>query len=488
MPEPSDAWVLRAKDGRPCGTCFSIESRHFMTCAHVIDEALRLTDLGSNPEYVGKIVKIQYRGTETDQGTVEATVLHYQRRLSDADAHIVGLERRWSDVVVLRLEDDALRRLAQGQISTWAAVLANPWLLGEERRFHVFGPYAGGARVEGLMKLGDELDGRPLLTRDPGQEATIRGGFSGAPIRYQDGTVLGMCVVANEKIGQARMIPATILQEIAAELRIEVNPYRPGKPPLLKEEELDILKDWTGPIAVVTAGLGRSRFLDRDMVLVIVNCDFVSDYPRKFLSRVGYELAYELGEPDPLEVCEEPIPSNIDFPTIESIVQEYLRQVGLNYGGASGEVLRIAIDRGCRVAHIPDVDLTNKDEVGAAMAILKHWRDGFIRRRPTGKSFCAVLTTREPVTASVLDAFTAQPELSKGFKSFVVGGFRKVTPGDLNEWAQRAYRHVRRIREPVMIQRAKERIYGDRANLTMAEWCDGFSLHGRSIIGAGVND
>lgn len=332
MPEPSDAWVLRGEDD-PCGTCFAIERRHFVTCAHVIREALSLLDLGDDPEYVGKTVDIQYRGTEADYGKVRARVIAYRRRLSEADTRIVGLERRWSDVAVLQLEDDALQRLAEGQISTWAAVLANPWLLGEERRFHVFGPFAGGARVEGWMKVGDELDGRLLLDPDQGQRAEIRGGFSGAPVRYEDGTVLGMCVVANEETRQARIIPATIVREIATDLQIETNQYRPGTWPLLKEEELDILKDWVIPIVTVRSQLVQAGRPGSDMPLVILNSDYVSDYPSRFLYRVGYELAYAFGEPDPLQVYDEPIPGSIDFPTLKSQLDEYLVQASNYYGG-----------------------------------------------------------------------------------------------------------------------------------------------------------
>jgi hypothetical protein len=488
VPEPSDAWVLRG-DRDPCGTCFAIERHHLVTCAHVIKEALSLPESLGDREFVGKTVEIQHRGTEAAQGKVKAKVIDYRRRLSDADTHIVGRERRWADVAVLELEAEALKRLDEGQIVIWAAVLANPWLLGGERRFHVYGPSAGGARVEGMMKVGDDVDERLLLEPYPGQPR-IEGGFSGAPVRHDDGTVLGMCVLANEETGQARIIPATVLQEIAAELSIEVNPYRPGRPPLLKEEELDILKNWTKPIAAIRTELVQPGKPTPDLPLFILNCDDVLDYPGRFLVRLGYELAQDFGEEDLLEVYDEFIPSSIDFSTLEARMQEYLVQLARRYGGARKEASRIAIARGCRVAHLPDVDLTNAEEVKTALRILQHWREGFTltRSRLIGKSFCAVLATRERVNTAVLDAFKAQPELSEGFRACVVEDFRKVTPRDLAGWAKLAYRHVRRAREAVMIQSAERMIYAGRSELTMADWCDGFQVHGRTIIGANLGD
>lgn len=474
MPEPTDAWV-GDKDGRTRGTCFAIDERRFLTCAHVVDEALGLKAPTTLDQVRGQEVKITYRATTAVAARVTATVVGYRPKFSPQSPANLNA-RRYSDIAILELTDAAAQARDSVGFVHNPAILANPWMLAEDREFNIYGPSDDGTRVEGDLRVNDEVDGRLLLLpKAAAANVRVEGGFSGAPVRDKQGVVLGMCVQANTATWQARAIPATVLDDVAFwDCGIVANVARPSTPPTLTNDALNILKDWRDQTTAILTTVKRVQV--GQCPLYIANCS-LEHSPSAFVRRVGYELAQLTGRDVPLTVYETAIPSADDPRWQGKPAEAYLNEAAEVYAPPLKDVLWKAIGSGVSVVHIPDIDVGKPDDVAAAIEICGLWHQALQRSRMNGRPFAIVLTTLNVCQSADLIRLKNDPRLSPNFAVGVLEPFHTVNLDDLQRWAKQVRRHRDRIKLEALVSGARKLIYGGRLELSMLEWCEGYEMN-----------
>ncbi|MEU6086337.1 trypsin-like peptidase domain-containing protein [Streptomyces sp. NPDC047085] len=216
-----DSWRVRilGTDNTPVGSGVLVGGERVVTCAHVVQKALGLTD-GSGPE--GARIALDHPGS-LSRGVSYASVLPQGWAPPDEER---------ADVAVLRLEAPAPRDCSPARL--------RPCRAAAGRAVRVFGqgtPEPPGlwvtARLVGAGGLSADwiqLDGTGLAG------ARVRGGYSGAGVVDERGDVIGVVVAAlrDEAARTAWMIPVEALVQycplladaVAAEL-----PPAPEWPP-----------------------------------------------------------------------------------------------------------------------------------------------------------------------------------------------------------------------------------------------------------------
>src|SRR5579863_7438128 len=109
--KPFSARIKRA-DGVPCGAGFLVDRRHVISCAHVVNSALRSGDR-MKPDWPSESVTLDFPWTEG--GTFEAHVVGWHPPASPLAA-----QRELFDIAVLRLDDEAPMEPAKLEIGTTA--------------------------------------------------------------------------------------------------------------------------------------------------------------------------------------------------------------------------------------------------------------------------------------------------------------------------------------------------------------------------------
>jgi len=235
---------FRNPGGEVCGAGFLIDSRHVMTCAHVINAALgRSLESQERPDGA---LRLELPGAGVEKMKAEAVEWHAPVPYGARDAG------KPSDIAVLRLKAETsapAARLAKGR-AEWG------------REFRTFGfPVENGEPADG--ETTDEDFGGWIhfrQTKDYGH--LIKRGFSGAPaFAADDNTVIGM-IVAVQEGDESRVAYGEPLGRLQMAWPLMATPYKG----LARFDRADA-DFFFGRESIVQELLGR---VERDPVTLIV--------------------------------------------------------------------------------------------------------------------------------------------------------------------------------------------------------------------------
>ncbi|WP_417914539.1 eIF2A-related protein [Candidatus Electronema sp. JM] len=195
------------------GTGFLAAPRHVLTCAHVVNTALRRGEY--EPEHPDRLISLDF-ALLPGQPLMQAKVLHWFPARKNA---AVG---ELEDIAVLELPEDA--PLPAGAQPAPLVLFEEHW--GRQVRLQGFSVPAGtcanltlqGLNTQGLIELHHQGSG------------VVAPGFSGTAVwSVQENAVCGMAVAVWKELNTAYMIPAATLIQAFPELdrcSRPVNPYR----------------------------------------------------------------------------------------------------------------------------------------------------------------------------------------------------------------------------------------------------------------------
>ncbi len=235
---------FRNPSGEVCGTGFLIDSRHVMTCAHVINAALGREMM--SPQRPDGALRLDLPLAATKGAEAEIVEWHAPVAYQERDA------RKPSDMAVLRLKAATAApaaRLAQGR-PKWG------------REFRTFGfPVEHGQPANGKT-IEEDTGGWIHFQQAKDYGHLIKPGFSGAPaFGADDNSVLGM-IVAVEAGDGVRIAYGEPLRRLQMAWPLMARPYKG----LARFDPAD--EDFFfGREEIVRDLLGR---LDRDPVTLIV--------------------------------------------------------------------------------------------------------------------------------------------------------------------------------------------------------------------------
>ena len=212
-PETARVVAVHRRDGRIVGAGCLVDSRHVLTCGHVV-----ATALGSASEPIGEHIPISIIGVR-GRPTLWARVVK-----------VLGT-RLETDVAMLEIVD-------QQRISVPPAEFARPLSHGG-KSYSVFGFPLGDAQGRNVTGTLNASDAVGLVQMDRGGVLSVLGGFSGAPVWSRDlRAFVGLVVTEQASLGVSWCIPSHILSLFYPQLAVRFR-IAPSDRPAVHDLEID---------------------------------------------------------------------------------------------------------------------------------------------------------------------------------------------------------------------------------------------------------
>jgi hypothetical protein len=349
------------------------------------------------------------------------------------------------------------------------------------------------------MDEGDWLDGqlkgmigtgRVQLDQALGSR-TVAPGFSGSPVWDKgSGAVIGMIVSVGGRAGgiSAYMTPVATLADAWPALKsLAAAPVEPARGPLLVSlrlpvEDLYVLKDRDQAREIGGVLVGRA-IARKALPVFLIDCDPWTDALDGFIKRLGYELARDFKLAAPLEILDFGVPADATD-DVERLARRHALDVAarVQLGPDKDPMARAVLS--FHAVHLRDVDLKNEGGIALAVRLVRNWAraSGPGNRVPP---FFALLSTTEPHALLSRQNFASALEKHRGVELHDLGRLGPVNHSQLPRWAREANIHLPRpIRETAALAKnARQLIYGEREQMSMMDWFEGYSEQQTHLFG-----
>lgn len=486
MPNTKLAYVL-GRGNSVVGMAFVVSPCQLITCAHVVAAALAPDCDKFDPVKPKLPIKLHFFETEDALATAQATVVDWRRCVRPDDPNATPIERENADMALLELDSADAKQLAGPRFAVRMCPIKLLNDLRPGREFTVFGSPNGG--VLGRASIGGSRGARWIVLRENG--AHIEAGFSGAAAiaDEKDGTsqVLGMIVRAHDREDQALLIPALTLAPLLIANGIAATPL-PAEPvrghlPVslrLEIEDLYVLKDRTDALDAIRDVL-QNRTRIGPLPTFLVDCNPLTDTLDGLIKRLGFEVARDFGLTSRLEILDFDVPDDVG--DLDQISSRHARDVAasLQLGSAKDALARAAL---CyHGVHLRDVELRSARGIELVVRLVADWAKASSGRTKEVPFFALLTTTGPhdpPERLKLAAALASYPQVE--FQELQRLG--PVYSKQLRRWARDANAHLPRpVRETAAIESAaQELIYGEKEEMCMMDWYEGFAEHQSDIF------